>query len=96
MLRSRPRRVKSNVAGDASRREHAARPVECALPPETPLDAPVALPLTSTDAAAVPAADLGLRFDNSFARLPGTFYTRLAPTPLPDPYLVAFPSPRRS
>ncbi len=54
------------------------------------MDAPVALPLTSTDAAAVPAVDLGLRFDNSFARLPATFYTRLAPTPLPDPYLVAF------
>lgn len=30
-----------------------------------------------------------LRFDNSFARLPAQFYTRLAPTPLPDPYLVA-------
>ena len=36
------------------------------------------------------AADLGLNFDNSFARLPGVFYTRLAPEPLPDPYLVAF------
>ncbi len=30
-----------------------------------------------------------LAFDNSFARLPATFYTRLAPTALPDPYLVA-------
>jgi uncharacterized protein YdiU (UPF0061 family) len=29
-----------------------------------------------------------LDFDNSFARLPEAFYTRLAPTPLPDPYLV--------
>ncbi|MBS0337321.1 MAG: YdiU family protein [Proteobacteria bacterium] len=29
-------------------------------------------------------------FDNSFGRLPGAFYTRLRPTPLPDPYLVAF------
>jgi len=37
--------------------------------------------------AAVPV-DLGLRFDNSFARLPGAFYTRLQPTPLPAPYLV--------
>ncbi|HVE89319.1 MAG TPA: YdiU family protein [Burkholderiaceae bacterium] len=34
--------------------------------------------------------DLGLRFDNSFARLPSVFYTRLAPAPLPDPYLVGF------
>ncbi len=34
--------------------------------------------------------DLGLRFDNSFARLPGVFYTRLKPAPLPAPYRVAF------
>ena len=31
-----------------------------------------------------------LRFDNRYGRLPPGFYTRLAPTPLPDPYLVAF------
>ena len=31
-----------------------------------------------------------LRFDNRYGRLPPEFYTRLAPTPLPDPYLVAF------
>ncbi|MHB8667516.1 MAG: protein adenylyltransferase SelO [Burkholderiales bacterium] len=31
-----------------------------------------------------------LRFDNSYGRLPRDFYTRLSPTPLPDPYLVAF------
>ncbi|MCG3116288.1 MAG: YdiU family protein [Candidatus Manganitrophus sp. SA1] len=31
-----------------------------------------------------------LRFDNSFARLPAAFYSRLSPTPLPDPYLVHF------
>ncbi|GLT24475.1 UPF0061 protein [Zoogloea oryzae] len=30
-----------------------------------------------------------LPFDNAFARLPDAFYTRLPPTPLPDPYLVA-------
>lgn len=36
------------------------------------------------------AVDLGLRFDNSFARLPGVFYTRLSPEPLPEPYLVGF------
>jgi serine/tyrosine/threonine adenylyltransferase len=41
---------------------------------------------SSTDAA----ADLGLRFDNSFARLPGVFYTRMPPEPLPEPYLVGF------
>ncbi len=28
-------------------------------------------------------------FDNSFAALPGAFYTRLAPLPLPEPYVVA-------
>jgi uncharacterized protein YdiU (UPF0061 family) len=59
------------------------------LLPENSLDAPVALPLSPTDAAALPAVDLGLRFDNSFARLPATFHARLQPTPLPDPYLVA-------
>jgi len=31
-----------------------------------------------------------LRWDNSFGRLPGRFYTRLAPTPLPEPYKVAY------
>lgn len=31
-----------------------------------------------------------LRFDNSFARLPGRFHNRLQPTPLPQPYLVSF------
>jgi len=31
-----------------------------------------------------------LQFDNSFARLPDGFHTRLAPTPLPEPYLVSF------
>ncbi len=33
---------------------------------------------------------LGLRFDNTYSRLPPGFFTRLQPTPLPDPYLVAF------
>jgi uncharacterized protein YdiU (UPF0061 family) len=37
--------------------------------------------------------DLGLRFDNSFARLPGVFYTRLRPASLPEPYLVGFSEP---
>ena len=31
-----------------------------------------------------------LNFDNTFARLPDTFYSRQHPTPLPDPYLVSF------
>jgi len=30
-----------------------------------------------------------LRWDNHFGRLPAGFYTRLKPTPLPEPYLVA-------
>ncbi|MBI3803242.1 MAG: YdiU family protein [Nitrospirae bacterium] len=29
-----------------------------------------------------------LQFENRFARLPSAFYTRLSPTPLPDPYWV--------
>ncbi len=36
-----------------------------------------------------PLAGAMLAFDNSFARLPATFYTRLALTAMPDPYLVA-------
>jgi uncharacterized protein YdiU (UPF0061 family) len=31
-----------------------------------------------------------LAWDNTYARLPAAFHTRLQPTPLPDPYLVAF------
>ncbi len=31
----------------------------------------------------------GLAWDNAFGRLPGDFYTRLAPTPLPQPYFIA-------
>src|SRR5262245_34658663 len=31
-----------------------------------------------------------LPFDNTYARLPATFYQRVEPTPVPDPYLVAF------
>jgi len=29
-----------------------------------------------------------LAFDNGFARLPEIFYSRVCPTPVPDPYLV--------
>lgn len=31
-----------------------------------------------------------LNFQNTFARLPDTFHSRLRPTPLPEPYLVSF------
>ena len=31
-----------------------------------------------------------LRFDNSYGRLPETFYTRLAPTPLANPFIISF------
>ena len=31
-----------------------------------------------------------LRFDNSYGRLPDTFYTRLAPTPLAQPFMISF------
>ena len=63
------------------------------FPSESLLDAPVASPPISPDTtAAADPVDLGLRFDNSFARLPAAFYTRLRPTPLPDPYPVAWSS----
>ncbi len=42
-----------------------------------------------TDLEAAPLAGAMLAFDNSFAQLPATFYTRLTPTALPDPYLVS-------
>jgi uncharacterized protein YdiU (UPF0061 family) len=31
-----------------------------------------------------------LTFDNSFARLPEAYYSRVCPTPVPDPYLVCY------
>lgn len=31
-----------------------------------------------------------LTFDNTYARLPAAFYSKVSPTPLPDPYLVSF------
>ncbi len=40
-------------------------------------------PVADLDA---PAAGAMLALDNSFARLPAAFYTRLAPTALPNPY----------
>jgi uncharacterized protein YdiU (UPF0061 family) len=35
------------------------------------------------------SALVALAWDHSFGRLPGRFYSRLLPTPLPEPYLVA-------
>jgi len=35
------------------------------------------------------AVDMGLAFDNRYARLPGAFHSRVAATPLPQPYPVA-------
>lgn len=31
-----------------------------------------------------------LVFDNGFARLPEAYYSRVCPTPVPDPYLVCY------
>jgi len=55
------------------------------------LDARVHSPAAAApeSAGATRPAESGLVFDNAFARLPGVFYARVAPTPLPDPYLVA-------
>lgn len=53
------------------------------------MDTPVLAPAPSTVPPGVVPFDAGLTFDNAFARLSGAFYTRLGPTPLPEPYLVA-------
>ena len=53
------------------------------------MDTPVLAPAPATVPASVTPYDAGLTFDNAFARLPDAFYTRLGPTPLPEPYLVA-------
>jgi uncharacterized protein YdiU (UPF0061 family) len=37
----------------------------------------------------MPSPLAALDWDNGFGRLPGRFYTRLGPTPLPDPYFIA-------
>ncbi|HSD39392.1 MAG TPA: YdiU family protein [Rhodocyclaceae bacterium] len=49
-------------------------------------------PVSSESSVASAAWTPQLTFDNSFARLPASFYTRLAPTPLPAPYLVCVSS----
>jgi uncharacterized protein YdiU (UPF0061 family) len=38
---------------------------------------------------ALPTTSFNLPFGNSFASLPEAFYTRLEPTPLPEPYFIA-------
>ncbi len=53
------------------------------------MDTPVLAPAPATVPASVTPYDAGLTFDNAFARLPDAFYTRLGPSPLPEPYLVA-------
>ncbi len=53
------------------------------------METPVAAPKLASPPADAPS-DWGLRFDNSFAQLPGVFYTRLQAAPLPAPHLVAF------
>lgn len=57
------------------------------------MDTPVLSPAAP---AAVPHAagvDLGVDLDTAFSRLPQAFYSRVAPTPLPEPYLVARSGP---
>lgn len=49
---------------------------------------PAAPPAPPADARA-DSVDLGLAFDNRYARLPGAFYSRVTAAPLPQPYLVA-------
>jgi uncharacterized protein YdiU (UPF0061 family) len=53
------------------------------------MDARTLPPLPAAAADDALPLDLGLAFDNRYARLPPAFYTRLAATPLPQPYLVA-------
>lgn len=53
------------------------------------MDTRVLAPPSSTGPAEAPSLAAGLIFENAFARLPSEFYTRLAATPLPEPYLVA-------
>ena len=57
------------------------------------MSVPIQAARVASGAAAKPAGPNGhkpFHFNNTFARLPAEFYTRVRPTPLPDPYLVAF------
>ncbi len=47
----------------------------------------------TTLAAAIQDRTTSLEFANAFAQLPADFHTRLAPTPLPAPYLIAVSRP---
>ncbi len=53
------------------------------------MDTRVLAPAPATGSTEAPSLTAGLTFENAFARLPSEFYTRLAATPLPEPYLVA-------
>jgi uncharacterized protein YdiU (UPF0061 family) len=55
-----------------------------------PIEAAERETATPVARAGRPAPLERLAWDHSYARLPDGFHTRLAPTPLPDPYLVAF------
>ena len=43
-----------------------------------------------TCAAAIPTTPEGWRFDNSYSRLPGSFWTQLSPEPVPEPRIAIF------
>jgi protein adenylyltransferase len=53
------------------------------------LDTRVLSPVAPAAAPRATAVDLGVDLDTAFSRLPHSFYSRVAPTPLPEPYLVA-------
>ena len=53
------------------------------------MDTPVLSPVAPAAALRATAVDLGVDLDTAFSRLPQAFYSRVAPTPLPEPYLVA-------
>ncbi len=54
------------------------------------MDTPVLSPVGSAAGLRAQAVDLGVALDSAFARMPPAFYSRVAPTPLPQPYLVAW------
>ena len=53
------------------------------------MDARVLSPAAAAPDYATRPVDSGLALTHSYGRLSEAFYTRVAPTPLPDPYLVA-------
>ena len=59
------------------------------------MDTLVTLPAAPQAPEAPAEADLGLRFDNSFARLPSSFYTRLLPVPLPFACQIYYGDPMK-